>query len=252
MKVMQKILVLLPALLLIHTAQAAAQPGETFRDCPDCPEMVSIPAGSFIMGSPLSEKGRDSDETQATVAISMPFAAGKYEVTFAEWDACMAAGGCSGYRPADSGWGRGRQPVINVSWKDAMQYAQWLSQKTGKTYRLLSEAEWECASRAGAAATYSFGNEETQLGKYAWYNANSGKQAHPVGEKLPNAFGLHDVHGNVWEWVEDCYNGDCAYHVLRGGAWSYSPRLLRAAARGWSDSAERNYFIGFRLARTLP
>ena len=135
-----------------HYGRALPRPApeataHSFRDCPNCPEMIVIPAGEFLMGSPDSERGRGKDEgPQHPVTIAQPFAAGKYEVTFSEWDACVADRGCT-YNPGDEGWGRGRHPVINVSWNDVQQYTAWLSKKTGKEYRLLSEAEWEYAAR---------------------------------------------------------------------------------------------------------
>src|SRR5207249_7461576 len=140
---------------------------------------------------------------QHTVVIPQPLAVGKFEVTFDEWDACVAHGGCT-YRPIDAGWGRGRQPVIRVSWDDAKVYSAWLAKQTGKPYRLLTEAEWEYAARAGNPGRYSFGDNETQLGEYAWFSNNSDSKTQPVGTKKPNAFGLYDMHGNVWQWVEDC------------------------------------------------
>jgi formylglycine-generating enzyme required for sulfatase activity len=141
-----------------EAAEAAMpKPGETFRDCPDCPEMVVVPAGSFMMGSPASEANRQGDEgPQRTVKIGKPFAVGKFEVTFDEWDACVADGGCT-QKPGDEGWGRGRRPVIYVSWYDAQEYTGWLSRKTGKSYRLLTEAEWEYAARAGTSTPFSTG-----------------------------------------------------------------------------------------------
>ncbi len=246
--------------------------GTIFRDRAEglatsaIPEMVVIPAGSFLMGSPDGEVGRDTNEgPQRRVTIAQPFAVGRFEVTFDEYDACVAAKGCA-QRPADSGWGRGRRPVLNVSWNHAQDYVRWLSQKTGQRYRLLSEAEWEYAARAGTTTRWSFGDDESQLGTYAWFRSNSGDRTQPVGGKTANRFGLHDVHGNVWEWVEDCYadnyssfatNGSanttkgCAARVIRGGSWSYDPRYLRSAFRYWSSPTLRGDILGFRLARTL-
>ena len=182
--------------------------------------MVVIPAGSFLMGSPEGEEGRlDREGPQHPVTIGAPFALGKYEVTFDEWDACVAAGGCE-HRPDDQGWGRGTRPVINVSWEDAHQYVAWLSGETGETYRLPSEAEWEYAARAGTTTRYFWGDGEDpacgsaniydQVGKAAddYGGASFGcddgfAETAPAGSFRANAFGLHDVSGNVWEWVED-------------------------------------------------
>ena len=152
------------------------RPGETFSDCPDCPEMVVVPSGSFMMGSPESEEGRHNDEgPRHRVRIPAPFAVGKFEVTFSEWDACVSDGGCGGYRPKDEGWGRDRRPVINVNWKDAQRYVSWLSQKTGHGYRLLSEAEWEYVARAGTTTRYHWGDD------YRSDRVADGGKTEPVG-----------------------------------------------------------------------
>ena len=251
---------------------AALSVGETFRDCYSndpvenrkCPEMVMVPAGSFMMGSPDNEKERESEEgPQRRVTIAKPFAVGKFEVTFDEWDACVAAGvaagGCA-HKPETS-WGRGRQPVISVSWDDAKQYVAWLARTTGQPYRLLSETEWEYAARAGTTTPYSWGDA------FDATKANNDKgRTVPVGAYKPNAFGLHDMHGNVWEWVEDCWNGDyksapgdsaartsgdCSRHVLRGGSWYSGPLVLRSAVRDWHRSDYRLNVNGFRVARVL-
>ena len=252
-----------------EASRLKAAVGSAFRDCAECPEMVVVPAGSFRMGSPESEEGRhDSEGPMRRVTISEPFAVGKYEVTFSEWDACVSAGGCGDYRPDDKDWGRGNRPVIHVSWKDAQAYVAWLSEKTGKKYRLLSESEWEYAARAGTTTRYSWGDS---VGRNrancdgcgsSWDN----RQTAPVGSFGANGFGLHDMHGNVWEWVEDCYNGsyagapsdgsawesgNCVRRVLRGGSWDYGPWSLRSAFRGWGDSGYRDGSDGFRVARTL-
>jgi formylglycine-generating enzyme required for sulfatase activity len=206
-----------------------AQAAELGKDCAACPEMVRIPGRNFM--------------------------AGRYEVTFAEWDACVAGGGCNGYRPEDAGWGRGRRPVINVSWNDAQAYVQWLSNRTGKRYRLLTSEEWEFAARASTTTEYSWGNDEPVCSESARNGANffgcPDDRTRPVGSFPANGFGLHDVHGNVWEWVEDCYEGDCPVRVLRGGSWFYNPRFLRSAIRAWSDPTDRIGDVGFRVARTL-
>jgi formylglycine-generating enzyme required for sulfatase activity len=255
--------------------------GQGFHDdfangqpCPNCPEMVVAPAGSFMMGSPLSEPERSPDEIQIRVAIAKPFAAGKYAVTFDEWDACVADGGCNGYRPSDAGWGRGNRPVVNVSWDDAERYVAWLSGKTGKTYRLLSEAEREYVTRAGTSTPFWWGSSITpQQANYdgnATYNGGSTgeyrQRTVAVDSFKPNPWGFYNVHGNVWERTEDCWNddnignpgdgsprrsGDCTRHVLRGGSWSYIPRILRAAKRNSISINIRNDIDGFRVARTL-
>ena len=255
---------------------ARLQPGDEFKDCEECPKMVVVRAGSFTMGSISWETGRLKWEgPQYPVTIPQPFAVGKYEVTFAEWDACVAAGGCKGYRPDDRGWGRGDRPVINVSWDDAKTYVRWLSQKMRQTYRLLSEAEWEYAARAGTTGPFHFGS--TISTDQANYDGNStygsgrrgvyrGKTVH-AGSFPANGFGLHDMHGNVWEWVEDCWHnnyagapgdgrawdwgGDCKKRVVRGGSWNNDPELLRSAYRFRLASGIRSYNTGFRVAQTL-
>jgi formylglycine-generating enzyme required for sulfatase activity len=273
------LLIFLPAAAEAQNRRQSAENSRNFRDCPQCPEMVTVPAGEFLMGSPDSEVGRNKDEgPQHKVTIAQPFAAGKYEVTFAEWDACVAGGGCT-HKPGDEGWGRGRRPVINVSWQDAKQYVAWLSSKTGKEYRLLSEAEWEYAARGVTKASdpYTpFSTGATIDFTRANYDANfvygPGRQGTyrqktlDVGSLPRNAFGLHDMHGNVWEWVQDCYKptyegapvdgspvtaSDCNLHILRGGAWNYYPRLLRSAYRYATSPDVRINNIGFRVARPL-
>ena len=245
-------------------------PGRRFRDCPECPEMVVVPAGGFMMGSPSSEEGRfDNEGPVHRVTIARPFAAGVYEVTFDEWDACVSDGGCGGYRPEDIfNWGRGVRPVIRVSWEDAQMYVRWLSRKTGEEYRLLSESEWEYVARAGTRTRYWWGDD---IGRNRatcntcgsrWDN----EQTAPVGSFSANAFGLYDVHGNLWEWVEDCWNdsyngapsdgsawesGDCGRRMLRGGHWGSVPRYLRSAERVTRSPVFRAFSVGFRVARTL-
>ena len=240
--------------------KAGRQPGETFKDCPECPEMVVVPAGRFRMGD-LSGGGYDDEKPVHAVSIGYKFAVGKYEVTFAQWDACVADGGCGGHRPDNAGWGRGRRPVIDVSWDDAKAYVRWLSGKSGQAYRLLSEAEWEYAARAGTTTAYNTGSSISK--DRARYR--SGRTAR-VGSYAPNAFGLHDVHGNVWEGVEDCWNsrysgapvdgsawlrGDCGLPVVRGGSWGDYPGSIRSAYRGRNATDYRSGSFGFRVARTL-
>ena len=260
---------------LVGNEKRCLKPGDSFKDCPECPEMVVIAAGSFMMGSPANEEGRDNDEgPQHQVTIARPFAVGKYEVTLAEWDACVAAGGCK-HNPSDVGWGRGKRPVINVSWEDiTKEYLPWLSRKTSMAYRLLTEAEWEYAARAGTTTLFSTGRTITPdqanfNGNYTYGGSAKGvyrERTVDVGSFRPNAFGLYDMHGNVWEWVQDCYHdsyqsapadgsawttGMQNYRVLRGGAWIDNPQGLRSALRLWNRPHNRNRYNGFRLARTL-
>ncbi len=250
--------------------------GDTFRDCAGCPEMVVVPAGTFNMGSNAAEESRDDDEGPVhQVTVSVPFAVGKYEVTFSEWDVCAAAGGCGGYRPDDGGWGRGNRPVINVSWEDAKEFVRWLSSETGKQYRLLSEFEWEYAARAGTTGPFHFGStiSTDQANYYGYSTYGNGREGVyrqktvPVGSFPSNKFGLHDMHGNVWEWVEDCWHndysgaptdgsawtsgGDCDVRVLRGGSWNSIPGFLRSAITYWDGAGNRYDIFGFRVARTL-
>ena len=237
------------------------------RDCAECPLMVRIPAGTFTMGAPESEPwSYDNERPQHMVSIPA-FRAGAHEVTFAEWDACVAAGGCGGYSPDDAGWGRDNRPVVNVSWNDVQSYVDWLSQRTGQHYRLLSESEWEYAGRAGTTTPFHTG--ETITSQQANFGDESRfyrAQTVPVGSFTPNGFGLYDMYGNVWEWVEDCWNagyaeapsdgsawlsGDCSSRVLRGGSWADSTSGLRAALRVSSSTGGSNTNVGFRVARTL-
>jgi formylglycine-generating enzyme required for sulfatase activity len=262
--------------VLTAAKEQALKPGDSFKECAqDCPEMVVVPAGSFTMGGPTNAEqprynGANTEQPQHTVTFARPLAVSKYVLTFAEWDACVTVGGCSGYQPSDTGWGRGEQPLINVSWDDAQQYVAWLSEVTGKTYRLLSESEYEYATRAGTTTVYPWGDD---IGKN---NANcngcgsqwDAKQTAPVGSFPPNRFGLYDMVGNVFEWTEDCvhnnYNGaptdgsawsvdgDCSSHVIRGGSWISYPDNLRSADRVWLTSSDRrDSGLGFRVARTL-
>jgi formylglycine-generating enzyme required for sulfatase activity len=249
-------------------AERALKPLASFRECAkDCPEMVVVPAGEFMMGSPTTEKGHSANEgPQRSVTIAKPFAVSKFAVTFADWDACVSAGGCP--HISDSGFERGTKPVINVRWDEAQQYGAWLSKMTGRPYRLLTETEWEYAARAGSTTAYFWGD---QIGNG---NANcngcgshwDGRQTAPVGSFKPNAFGLHDMAGNAWQWVQDCYhdnyngaptdgsawaNGHCSRRVVRGGSWGNVPQYLRSASRDWFSADDRDFHIGFRLGRTL-
>jgi formylglycine-generating enzyme required for sulfatase activity len=215
------------------------------------------------MGSPPSEPGRDTSEEQVRVTIAQPFAVGKFAITFDQWDACIADRGCRS-RPNDRGWGRGNRPVIDVSWTEAKAYAAWLSRKTGKTYRLPSEAEREYVTRAGTTTPFWWGSSITP--KQANYASVETYGTVPVDSFEANPWGLFNVHGNVWEWTEDCWKnsnqgnpgdgsarttGDCMYRVSRGGSWYDYPRRLRAADRSLGSTMSGYIIIGFRLARTL-
>jgi len=261
--------------VLSPDAERALTPGQAFRECAkDCPEMVVVPAGEFMMGSPPTENNRMPDEgPQHRVTIARPFAVSKYDVTFNDWDACASVGGCSREgRAGDVDWGRDTRPVIYVSWDDAQQYVAWLSQMTGKPYRLLSDAEFEYAARAGTQTVYPWGDD---IGKNKancdgcgsqWTGSAGTWQTAPVGSFAPNRFGLYDMVGNVWKWVQDCYHpnyngaptdgstwtgGDCTARVVRGGFWGGGPEYVRPAFRDRTSSNDRNYTLGFRVGRTL-
>ena len=231
------------------------------------------------MGSPESEPYlRGSEGPQHRVTFARQFAVGKFAVTFAEWEACVANGGCNGYRPSDDNWGRGERPVINVHWNDAKTYVAWLSRKTGKTYRLLSEAEREYVTRAGTTTPFWWGSSisTTQAnydgnydGNFSYGSASKGehrKKTMPVDSFQANPWGLYQVHGNVYNWVEDCHNdsyrgapadgsawtaGVCSRRVVRGGSWHDNPGHLRSAYRNGDNPGNRNVYIGLRVARTL-
>ena len=249
--------------------------GTVFRDCPGCPEMVVVPSGTYRMGSPADEAERDADEGPVRgVTIGEPFAVGRYEVTIAQWDACYRAGGCS-HRPDDQGWGRGSRPVVDVSWDDAQEYVRWLSGQTGRAYRLPSEAEWEYVARAGTTTRFWWGDEigRNRANCDGCGSAWDARQTAPVGSFSANAFGLHDVHGNAWEWVQDCRNRNnyvgapidgsahewsgCDARGIRGGSWQSGtiPRYLRSANRGQHTADSRSFLgvasVGFRVVRSL-
>ena len=290
-----------PTVQRLALRKAGPKAGDRFRDCPECPEMVVLPAGSYRMGSPSYEQGRRDDEGPVRkVTIAAPFGLGKYEVTVAEFgrfvdetgysagNSCRSYEGGKWENRAGRGWRNpgfgqsGRHPVACVSWDDAQAYVAWLSRKTGEEYRLPSESEWEYAGRAGTATARYWGEGESgqcrhangadASGKerYSGWSAASCRDGHvhtaPAGSFAANAWGLHDMLGNVWEWTEDCWNGsyagapsdgsaweygDCDRRVLRGGAWDYDPSGLRAASRSRDSAGIRNNIDGFRVARTL-
>lgn len=283
--------------------ERALKPTDAFKECDKCPEMVVVPAGSFTMGSPASEAGRldamgQSDEgPMHKVTFAAPFAVGRFAITFDEWDACVADQGCAKEAPEREGrsglervlqrmanaqkkalerWGRGRQPAIFISWGDAMRYVAWLSRKTGKPYRLLSESEREYVTRAGTTTPFWWGSsispsQANYNGALAPYSGGRKGENRarpiPVDSFQPNAWGLYQVHGNIWEWTADCYSGSyrdapadgsarsCPpkedLRVMRGGSWVGRAANLRSASRYRNLQWYRSHDLGFRVARTL-
>ena len=231
------------------------------RDCLQCPEIVLIQPGAFEMGS---SEMFDFEAPVHQVTIRKPFYIGRREVTFEEWDACLAEGGCK-QKPDDRGLGRGRRPVTDLDWDDAKSYVAWLSQKTGKAYRLPSESEWEYVARAGSTTTYSWGRAvDKDKANCVGCTSDAVKKAIDVGSFPPNAFGVYDMAGNAAEWVEDCWKDNykgaptdgsawtkpvCRERVLRGGSFNNDPRYLRSAARFTYDQNVRFYTNGFRVVR---
>ena len=282
---------------LTVAADGHDRPGTKFRDCPECPGLVVVPPGSFMMGSPASEAGRLDDEGPVRrVTIAAPFAVGVHEVTRGEFARFVSATGrsmgdsCWTYEDGEWEIRSGRHwrspgfrqgddhPVVCVNWRDARAYVDWLSGETGQRYRLLSESEWEYAARSGTRTAWYWGESESGQCRYAngadastdfdWRTGcdDGYSRTAPVGSFAANVFGLHDMSGNVWEWVEDCWNasyagaprdgsawesGDCSARVLRGGSWNFIPGGLRSASRGGDGTGIRIDFLGFRVARTL-
>ena len=270
---LRKVLMPIIPFLLAASSAFSDQTTQKFLE----PKLLEIPAGCFEMGSPEEEAKRDSYEGPQHRVCLDGFEIGKYEVTFDEWDACVAAGGCAYDPPGE--WGRGTQPVTSVSWEDVYAYIKWLNSQTGKNYRLLSEAEWEYAARAGTTTVFSTGecintsqaNYNGTLNDYKNCGARTGVQHHGtrnVGSYAANPYGLYDLFGNAWEWVNDCWNddyrsapnngksstlGDCERRVLRGGEWSSFVSDLRSAKRNYYYMKPHAVYrsIGFRLARSL-
>ena len=267
----------------IARAKPAPSGVETFQDCELCPVMVKVPAAQFTMGSPSTEPGHQgNEEPQRLVRVMKPFAIGQFEITFDDWNACVKDGSCH-EKLKDEGWGRGKRPAIQVSWEDITNdYLPWLSKKAGHVYRLPSEAEWEYAARAQGRTSFSFGSTSDEICAFGNGADQTAKEQNgagsvagcsdgfsytaPVGSFRPNQLGLFDMHGNVWEWVEDCWNesyetapsdsaawtaGDCESRVVRGGSWNSDVNKLRSAARGWNNPGGHNRSIGFRVARDL-
>jgi formylglycine-generating enzyme required for sulfatase activity len=291
------IIVVVLAMTLVSSAciNSAQRAGSIFRDCPTCPEMVIIPPGKFVMGSPVTEKGRDADEGQHAVKIDYSYAASKAPITWDQWDECVRNRACDGPsveaalrldrdgKPVRNyaGHVRGNHPVAGVSWRDAQDFIRWLNRKTGKEkYRLLSESEFEYAARAGSATVYGWGNKPSHdyanygkddaqglggkaEGRDKWEDATS-----PVCSFPTNAFGLCDMYGNVYQWVEDCYesngarlpadgsavkSGNCSVRGFRANSFESTEKTLRSANRAYvyaPDTRGRSY-LGFRVAKTL-
>jgi formylglycine-generating enzyme required for sulfatase activity len=231
--------------------------------------MVVVPPGKFLMGSEPNEPGREHDEGPThTVIVSKRFAVSKFDITFDEWEACARRGPCA-KEIRDYGWGHGRQPIISINWNDAKVYVQWLSTQTGRPYRLLSEAEWEYLARSGSTGGRFDLTQFAGTGKASCKGCGSqwdSRKTAPVGSFPPNAWGLYDLQGNVWQWVEDCWqNGyenassnttpvdleDCPKRVQRGGAWNFELRGLRPAFRYANPPLSRDASFGFRVARDL-
>lgn len=244
------------------TKPAPAAP-KVFKDCDVCPEMVVLPKGAFIMGSDLLP----AEQPKHPVFIKKPFAMSRFEITFDNWEACLIEKGCT-HNPHDHNWGRGRQPVMNIDFYMAEGYAKWLSQKTGHTYRLPTEAEWEYGARAGSTTAYWFGDnpDDGMINCRQCTGAVPGHRNAPVGQYKPNPFGLYDMHGNAYEWVSDCWiphykgaprdgsartEGDCAIRVIRGGSWYYFSRQSRSSSRAKNAAAVKSYWLSFRVVREL-
>ncbi len=271
--------VLLPS--LAHSATPAPT---VLRDCAHCPEVVALPAGSFRMGSPAQEAGHDRDEGLRHGVRITAFAMGRYEVTVTQYLGCVQAGACAAPlwqtdRRLFSNLGASvevaQHPIVGVSWQQAQAYVQWLSTTTGKRYYLPSETQWEYAARAGSTTAWSFGSDAAQAGQYAWFEDNSVNALHPGGGLRPNAWGLYDMHGNVWEWVQDCYelwdgyehfdprygkapqddkaweSGTCNKRVARGGSWNDGAARLRSASRYYNSPLHPTSLVGIRVARAL-
>jgi formylglycine-generating enzyme required for sulfatase activity len=259
-----KTLLLLTALLLMSPLAAQADgptAGKSFKDCAYCPEMVVIAPGTVISGNPKDYDDPEPDAPKRpSITIAKAYAIGKYEVTQAEWEAVMGSNPSANKGP--------NNPVEHVDWKIIQDFIAKLNAKSGQTYRLPTEVEWEYAARAGSAATYSFGEDEKMLGEYAWFAGNSGNVTHPVGKLKPNPFGLYDMHGNVWEWTADCYmekfiaglkdqkfskewDAGC-YRVTRGGSVLNLPLAVTSFYRASLKQPLHNANLGFRLAKTLP
>jgi formylglycine-generating enzyme required for sulfatase activity len=250
-------------------ALLASRPGAVFRDCAACPALVVVPAGRFTMGAAAGDaEASEHERPQRDIAIAQPFALGRTEVTAAEYAACAADGACPN-RGDHAPWGGGRMPVVKVEWRDAQAFATWLSGKTGKAYRLPSEAEWEYAARGGTTQRFVWGDQpgRNRANCEGCGSAWDGRQGAPVASFHANPMGLYDMLGNLWEWTEDCWapshadvpaDGSarpaparCTGRVLRGGSFDLPPSSMRVTSRTSADAEVGEIFIGFRIARSL-
>lgn len=245
------------------SAVSGCAPDAASRDCRACPQMVRVPGGTFRMGSlPAERQATEQPAHEVTVA---GFSMSRYEIRFDEYDACVAGGGCTGKDVIDQGWGRGAMPAFNVDWNDAQAYVRWLSRQSGRRYRLPTEAEWEYAARAGSRERYAWGSE-MEPGRAVCFSDCGPEADQPanVGSTHPNAFGLHDLHGNLWEWVQDCWHGDytgapadgsareeprCTHRVIRGCSWNCLPFDLRSSVRSGMPHSVRYNTLGIRVVR---
>lgn len=256
--------------------EAKLKARDSFKECPECPEMVVVPKGSFMMGTPADEPVRHNGEDPIhRVTIAKPFAVGRFSITFDEWDACLADQGCNGVNGKDSSFGRGRMPAQGLSFNDVQSYLVWISRKSGRTYRLPSESEREYFTRAGTTTRFWFGNRISQQdANYdAWLpysdspRGETSKGPKPVDSYAPNPFGLYQVHGNIFEWTQDCFNkrynedkpsdgrpwldGDCSKRMTRGGRWSFAANMLRSGYRSEESADYAGTVYGFRVVRDL-
>ncbi len=257
------------SLIWLNSAESSEHfsPGTSFSDCVDCPEMMVIPAGSFEMGD-LTGKRTGREQPAHKVTLKQKFAIGKYEITYAQWDSCVANGGCK-HSANDKNYGRGQRPVGDVGWNDAEEYVTWLAKKTGQTYRLPSEAEWEYVRRAGSTKNFPWG-DKLGKGNAVCYTCGIGGVtatiSATVGSYAPNEFGVYDMVGLVGEWVEDCGNinyegaptdgsawltGDCSRRIERGGSFYHGEKYLGPSYRFSKNVDARQPERGFRVARTL-
>jgi len=245
-------------------AQPAAAPVPGFKDCPECPEMVAIPPGTFTLGDAA---GVASEQPPRSVLIRKKLAFSRTEITWDHWLACVEGGGCTRL-PSDHAWGKGARPMINITWNDARDYATWLTKRTGKPYRLPSEAEWEYAAKAGTTTRFWWGNEAGKMMANCRFCGSpfDGKETAPAGSFPANPWGLQDMNGNVWEWVADCWNpnhagagpggavredGNCQRRVVKSGSWYYIARLMGGASRDSFPGDQFSYNIGIRVLREM-